>query len=189
MKIVSKLIVASIYASLVLLLLGCSNNKQNKNETNPGTDTVRADVRTGIKPEIINTEKLRNIISDRQGKPLFINVWATWSRPCVKEIPDLKRLYKEYSKKGIDFLSLSVDLTSKIDSDVLPFIKKHDIDFPVNVIEEKSGAEILKLLDPRWSGGIPASFIFNKNGKRMIFILGTETFENLSKGIDSVSTL
>ena len=45
----------------------------------------------------------------------------------------------------------------------------------------------MKLLDPRWSGGIPATFIFNGKGKRMIFILGYESFDNLSKGIDSVS--
>ena len=84
-------------------------------------------------------------------------------------------------------MSLSVDLTSKIDSVVLPFVKKNDINYPVKVVSEKSGNEVMKLLDPRWSGGIPATFIFNGKGKRMIFILGYESFDNLSKGIDSVS--
>lgn len=187
MKLFLKIFSAAFYFALLIYISGCSNNKNNKSFKE--SDSVKNLIDTYVKPEIIDAQKLRGLINDRKGKTLFINVWATWSEPCVREIPEINKLYNEYSEKGIDFLSISVDLTSKIDSVVLPFIKKHDINFPVYVVEEKSGSEVMKILDPRWSGGIPASFIFNKDGRRMIFVLGYEGFDNLSKGIDSVSVL
>jgi thiol-disulfide isomerase/thioredoxin len=48
-------------------------------------------------------------LSDYKGKYVFIDVWATWCKPCVSEIPFLKRLEKELHGQDIVFLSLSID--------------------------------------------------------------------------------
>jgi thiol-disulfide isomerase/thioredoxin len=44
-----------------------------------------------------------------KGKFVYIDVWATWCGPCIREIPSLKKLEKEYSKKNIEFVSISTD--------------------------------------------------------------------------------
>lgn len=52
-------------------------------------------------------------LADFKGKVVYIDVWATWCGPCMKEIPSLKELEKEYRDKenggDIVFISLSVD--------------------------------------------------------------------------------
>lgn len=48
-------------------------------------------------------------ISDYKGKYVFIDIWATWCKPCVAEIPFLKRLEKQMHDQDIVFVSLSVD--------------------------------------------------------------------------------
>lgn len=48
-------------------------------------------------------------LSDFKGKYVFIDVWATWCGPCVKQIPYLKELEHLYSNKDIVFVSISVD--------------------------------------------------------------------------------
>lgn len=44
-----------------------------------------------------------------KGKYIYIDFWATWCKPCIKEIPDLVRLKEEYKGKNIEFVSISVD--------------------------------------------------------------------------------
>ena len=48
-------------------------------------------------------------LKDLRGKLLYIDVWATWCGPCIKEMPALKELVKEYANKDIEFVSISID--------------------------------------------------------------------------------
>jgi len=47
-------------------------------------------------------------LNDFKGKPVYIDVWATWCVPCRKEIPYLKALEEEYGTR-IHFVSISID--------------------------------------------------------------------------------
>ncbi len=165
---------------VALYIVSCSEKNDNKQ--------ISSNTISYPEVNIIDAAQLRNKIENRYGRTLFINVWATWSEPSVKELRDIQKLYKTY-KDDVDFLNLTVDLSSKKDSVILPFLKKEKFDLPVFIVDEKSGMEIMKMLSPKWNGGIPASFIFDKYGRREIFILGRQTFENFSKGIDSVNVL
>ncbi|MEH6763061.1 MAG: TlpA disulfide reductase family protein [Aequorivita antarctica] len=44
-----------------------------------------------------------------KGKYVYIDVWATWCGPCLREIPALKEVEKDYHNKNVDFVSLSID--------------------------------------------------------------------------------
>ncbi|MBF8150051.1 TlpA family protein disulfide reductase [Winogradskyella sp. F6397] len=48
-------------------------------------------------------------LSDLKGKFVYIDLWATWCGPCIKEIPSLKKVEKQYEDKNIEFVSISVD--------------------------------------------------------------------------------
>ncbi|MUP46518.1 TlpA family protein disulfide reductase [Gramella sp. BOM4] len=50
--------------------------------------------------EIISLESLR-------GKNVYIDVWATWCGPCIKELPAFKRMAEKY--EDIEFVSISID--------------------------------------------------------------------------------
>jgi thiol-disulfide isomerase/thioredoxin len=54
-------------------------------------------------------------LEDLRGNLLYIDVWATWCGPCLIEMPALKELIKEYAKKDVEFVSVSID--SKNDYD------------------------------------------------------------------------
>lgn len=48
-------------------------------------------------------------LKDLQGKYVYIDVWATWCGPCIREIPSLQKVEKQYHDKNIEFVSISVD--------------------------------------------------------------------------------
>ena len=50
-------------------------------------------------------------LHDFKGKPVIINLWATWCEPCIAEMPSLAKLQEEYAAKGLTVLALSEDDT------------------------------------------------------------------------------
>lgn len=65
-----------------------------------------------IAPEFSDFENFKggkSSLSDFRGKYVYIDVWATWCRPCIAQIPYLKRLQERYEGKNIEFLSISTD--------------------------------------------------------------------------------
>jgi len=48
-------------------------------------------------------------LDDLKGKYVFIDLWATWCAPCVKELPFLKKLEEEYHGKNIEFVGISLN--------------------------------------------------------------------------------
>lgn len=48
-------------------------------------------------------------LDDLKGKFVYIDVWATWCGPCIREIPFLKETEEEYHNKNIEFVSISID--------------------------------------------------------------------------------
>ena len=48
-------------------------------------------------------------IKAMRGKVVVIDFWATWCRPCVAEMPRLKKLHAEYKDRGVEFIGVSLD--------------------------------------------------------------------------------
>lgn len=54
-------------------------------------------------------------LSDLKGKYVFIDLWATWCKPCVAEFPSLQKLEQRYKDKNITFVSISLDKPERRD--------------------------------------------------------------------------
>ena len=48
-------------------------------------------------------------LKDLKGKVKIIDFWASWCGPCRAENPNMVRLYRDYKKKGLEILSVSID--------------------------------------------------------------------------------
>lgn len=51
-------------------------------------------------------------LDDLKGKYVYVDVWATWCGPCIREIPSLKEVEKQFHGKNIAFVSTSIDKAS-----------------------------------------------------------------------------
>lgn len=67
-------------------------------------------------PKFVNFENYKGgktSLDDLKGKFVYIDVWATWCRPCLGQIPALKELEEQYKGKNIAFVSISTDKPNK----------------------------------------------------------------------------
>ena len=78
----------------------------------------------------------------RQGKKyVLIDFWASWCNPCRKEIPNLKKLYAQYSGKGFEIVSISIDQKK---ADWEKALKEEGLTWP-NFLDETGVAALYKV--------------------------------------------
>jgi thiol-disulfide isomerase/thioredoxin len=135
--------------------------------------------------KIIDVSELNQIINQNKGNPLLINVWATWCAPCREEFPDLVELSEKY-KKNITIIGISVDDIDDLDSKVIPFLKKQNAEFENYLLKVVEPEDFINLLNKDWGGAIPATFLYNKNGKQEKVLIGKQNYELFEKTVKEV---
>ncbi|MCL6566729.1 MAG: TlpA family protein disulfide reductase [Acidobacteriia bacterium] len=96
-------------------------------------------------------------LGDLRGRPVFVNIWATWCGPCVEEMPTIARLYASLQESGVAFLAVSEENRET----VRKFVQQEKLSLPVYISETRLPAELE-------TSGIPATFILDGAG-RVVF--------------------
>ncbi|MCL5128040.1 TlpA disulfide reductase family protein [Algibacter sp. L4_22] len=92
-----------------------STNEENNEIIDKKYKRIAGLVAGNVSPKFIdykNHEGGTTSLDDLKGKFVYIDVWATWCGPCVKEIPSLKKVEEQYHGKNIEFVSISIDKAS-----------------------------------------------------------------------------
>ena len=74
---------------------------------------------------LLNGQPFR--LSEQKGKVVFLNFWATWCSPCLKEMPDMQELQKELGSK---ILVLAVGMGEEAER-IEKFQKKYQFQFQI----------------------------------------------------------
>ncbi len=132
---------------------------------------------------VISTEGLVAKIKAARGKVLVVNFWATWCPQCINEMPELVKFYRSINTPEVAFMSVSADHPDTLEDRVKPFVSEHELPFPVYVTDARSPEGLVKALNLDWEGGLPATFVFDKNGT--LRQMWTEEIElaDLTKGV------
>jgi len=125
-------------------------------------------------------EKLRDVwldglngedekISDFKGKPLIINVWASWCGPCRAEMKSLKNLAQRYNNKQFTLIGISTD---DYRSRAAAFIRKTGIQFK-NFLDNKLQSENML-----GASTLPLTVFVDKDGKVLAKVRGSRQWDN-----------
>lgn len=92
------------------------------------------------------------------GGPILISFWATWCKPCLKELPHLQKLYEEFGERGLKLLAISLDSPRSL-SKVRSFIKGYRYTFTVLLDPNKKVSRKFMVR------AIPYTFLLNPQGE------------------------
>ena len=70
----------------------------------------------------------RERIDKHRGAVVLLHFWATWCRPCVKEMPVLQRMRSRFHRQNFSILAVSLDARKK---DVRRFLRRKGLKLPV----------------------------------------------------------
>lgn len=94
---------------------------------------------------------------------IVINFWATWCKPCVKELPAFDTLQQRYGAKNVKVLLVSLDMKSKMDTRLLPFLQEQPLTPEVVLLADQDGDEWIPKVDTKWTGDIPFTWMLKRN--------------------------
>ena len=118
-------------------------------------------------------------LSEYFGKPIVLNLWASWCGPCKSEMPGFQEVYEAV---GEDVVFLMVNVTGiDTQADAQKYIQEGGYSFPVYYDTDNSMA-------PNYYGGsVPMTYFIGKDGQLVTYATGAITKEILEQGIDMIT--
>ena len=186
-------ILSTTLLSSALILSACSSSTEKKEETNKQTSTTSS---SETKPTqafdftAMDKDGKTVKLSDFKGKKVYLNMWASWCGPCMREIPELEKVYQKY-KNNKDFVFLSI--TSPNDAE---FKNQSPQDKSKDVILKKAkelGATYPVLFDVNDRfiinyaiRSFPTHILINSDGTFETRIAGSVNEETLTKELEKL---
>lgn len=113
-------------------------------------------------------EQMEYLLDVESDSVYFINFWATWCGPCVKEMPYIEGLHDELQDSKLRMILVSLDFKQQIETRLIPYLNKNNIRSEVVLLLDDKANQWIDKVDEKWSGSIPATLIIAK-GKRLFF--------------------
>lgn len=115
--------------------------------------------------EPINTDALKTLLTQQRQQPLLVNFWATFCDPCRDEFPDLVKIDKDFRPKSLEFVTVSLDDLTDIKTSVPEFLSSMKATMPAYLLDASDPEPAINLVDPKWRGDLPATFLYNEKGE------------------------
>jgi len=118
----------------------------------------------------------RQLLAQLRGRPVVVNVWASWCGPCIEEAPGLARLARQFQR--IQFIGVNV---SDQRGAAAAFIRKYDWTFPS--VFDPTGAIRTDL----GFIGVPVTVILDSSGKQVFTRSGAIDESELRKELSALA--
>ncbi len=122
------------------------------------------------------------LVAGAKGKVLLVNFWATYCVPCRKEMPQLVAMEVKLRAQGFQFVTISADEPEQV-KDAAAFLDKVKVPAPVFLRKAKDDDKFVAAIDGKWSGALPATFLYDKTGKKVKAFFGEVKMSELEAAI------
>lgn len=138
----------------------------------------------GVKIKSYDFNAFEPYLKKHNDTTYVVNFWATWCVPCVEELPHFEKLNTTYKDQKVKVLLVSLDMPQKVESNLLPFVKKKNMQSEVLYLNDPDANAWITKVDTAWSGAIPATVIYK--GDKRKFFEQSFTYDELEKELKTV---
>ncbi len=171
-----KLRINSLRTSVLLLLLitsvACAQTSESSQK--------KASAKTSALPIHKEFSSLESLLNRTNDTIYVVNFWATWCKPCVKELPYFEELHNTFASKKVKVLLVSLDFPDQIQTKLVPFLHDKQLKSDVHVLTDGDMNSWIPQVNKDWSGAIPATLVYNKT-QRAFYEQSFDSFEDLTK--------
>mgnify|MGYP006099013391 FL=1 len=112
-----------------------------------------------IKVKTLSGKSINIQSVENDGNPIVISFWATWCKPCKKELNTIAEIYEEWQDEtGVKLVAVSIDDARSM-SKVAPYVNSADWDYEVYLDPNRELARALNV------STVPHTFLLNGKGK------------------------
>ncbi len=97
-------------------------------------------------------------LQELRGRPVLVAFWATSCKPCVEELPDLIKLYKELQPRGFELIAVAMPYDRPLD--VQNFVRARNVPYPVALDVEGKAVRAFDGVPY-----VPMAFLISPEGK------------------------
>ena len=136
-----------ILFSIILTAIATLGMAQNA--TLPQNITLKALDGSAVQTSVIQND----------GKPIIISFWATWCKPCNRELNTIKEVYEEWQNEtGVKLVAISID-DARSASRVKPWVDGQGWDYEVYLDQNQDFKRAMNVVNP------PHTFVINGKGE------------------------
>jgi thiol-disulfide isomerase/thioredoxin len=118
------------------------------------------------------------LIAAHKSRVVLVNFWATYCIPCRTEIPDLVKLTDRLRARGLDFVLISADEPEQ-EPQARKFITIAKLPGPLYIKSADDNDKYAAAIHAKWEGELPASFIYDRSGKKVGAFIGEVPLKNI----------
>ena len=108
----------------------------------------------------LDGQSVPSSVIQNNGKPMILSFWATWCKPCNRELDAIKEVYDEWQHEtGVKLVAVSID-DARSAARVRPWVNGKDWPFEVFLDQNKDLAHALNV-----GADVPHTFIINGDGE------------------------
>ncbi|MEC8831200.1 MAG: TlpA disulfide reductase family protein [Bacteroidota bacterium] len=174
------------FSFLVFSLAGCVEKQGAKTENEDSTnhEVVEDEVngRIDVNFPVYDFEEFEPMLHRNDGNTYIVNFWATWCKPCLEEMPFFERINAAYKNHNVKVVLVNLDMPHMWKKRLEPYVENKDIASEVVILDDPKQKEWIPKVSADWSGGIPATLIYNKD-KRAFYEHGF-SFEQLDAEVN-----
>lgn len=130
---------------------------------------------------IVHVDEIQLLINNQSDTTYIINFFASWCKPCLKEIPEFNHFADANKDAKLKVVFVSLDVKKNYELVLLPLLKKYNIRQTVYLLDEPDADKWINQIDSNWSGSIPATLIVNNIKHSKKFIAEPLTYDELNK--------
>ncbi|GAB2507160.1 TlpA family protein disulfide reductase [Lysobacter humi (ex Lee et al. 2017)] len=127
----------------------------------------------------------RDLHAIAPGRPLLVNVWASWCGPCIKEMPLLDRFARSQAPNGIEVVGIALDDAAAVRA----FLARTPVRYPVLVETPGTADAGVRLGNPR--GVLPYSVLVARDGRilrQWVGPLEAPDLDDWARDVDTLQT-